>query len=126
MWKTRRWVLLLVVAGLALAALSWRTLTRKSEGRIAEVVQDGVVIERIDLDRVTREYEFTVESPEGGYNTVLVQPGRICVKDADCPDRICVEMGWLSDRAVPIACLPHRLTIWLVEEDDTGPDAVAR
>lgn len=126
MWKTKRWVLLLAVVGLVLAALSWWTLSRRSEGRVAEVVQNGVVIRRIDLDRVTQEYEFTVEWPEGGSNVVLVQPGRICVKDADCPDRVCVGMGWLEDQAMPIVCLPHRLIIRLAESNDAARDAVAR
>ena len=126
MWKTKRWVLLLCAAGLVLAALSWWTLSRRSEGRVAEVVQNGVVIRRIDLDRVTQEYEFTVEWPEGGSNVVLVQPGRICVKDADCPDRVCVGMGWLEDQAMPIVCLPHRVIIRLAESNDAARDAVAR
>ena len=40
-----------------------------------------------------------------------VRPGAIRVSEADCPDKICVGMGWLTDGAAPIVCLPHRLMI---------------
>ena len=124
MRKTRTWVLLIGGLALVLAALSWYTLTRRAPGRIAEVVQDGRVLRTIDLDRVTEAHTFTVECPEGGCNTVLVRPGAICVQEADCPDRICVEQGWLADRASPIVCIPHRLVIRLQGETQ-GPDAVS-
>ena len=117
--STRTWILVITAAALILGALSYVTLTKKSAGRVAEVVQDGVIIRAIDLDRVAEEYSFTVEWPEGGSNTVTVRPGRICVSEADCPDRICVEQGWLTDQASPIVCLPHRLVIRLAGADGT-------
>ena len=110
---------------LILGILSWLTLTKKSEGRAAEIVQDGVVLRVIDLARVTEEYSFSVPCPEGGSNTILVRQGAICVCEADCPDQICVQQGWLRDRAAPIVCLPHRLVIRLRGEDG-GVDAQAR
>ncbi len=61
---------------------------------------------------------------------IRVEPGRIAVTAADCPDKVCVDAGWRSDSASPIVCLPHRLVI-RIEKDaaaDPGgiPDAVAR
>ena len=112
MLKTRTWVLLFAAAALVFGALSVRLLTGKRDGAVAEIVQDGVVIREIDLLRVTEAYSFTVDW-EGGSNTVLVQPGRICVSEADCPDQVCVRQGWLSDQATPVVCLPHRLMLRL-------------
>lgn len=122
--KTRTWVLLISGLGVVFALLSWFSLARRTSGRVAEVVQDGKVLYAIDLDRVTQPYAFAVEWPEGGSNTIRVKPGDIRVEAADCPDRICVEQGWLEDRAAPIVCLPHRLVVRLRGEA-RGPDAVA-
>ena len=61
------------------------------EGAVVQIVQDGTVIREIDLSRVARAYSFEVESADGGRNTILVEPGRICVSEADCPDQICVH-----------------------------------
>ena len=53
------------------------------------------------------------DNPDGrvGTNRIVVEPGRICVSEANCPDGICISQGWLSDQDVPIVCLPHRLII---------------
>ena len=125
MLKTKTWIRLVIIATVLLGVLSWYTLTRKASGRIAEVVQVGVVVRTIDLDRVTSAYSFVVESPDGGSNTVSVEPGRIRVSEADCPDRICVEHGWLVDQAAPVVCLPHRMVIRLWSGEDSA-DAIAR
>ena len=52
----------------------------------------------------------------------LVEPGRIRVESADCPDKVCVNQGYISDGTVPIACLPHKLII-RIEGGDSGLDA---
>ena len=122
--RTRTWIILLAAAALLLGLLSWRLLAARTEGAVAEIVQDGVVLYEIDLSAVTREEILVVEWPEGGSNTVRIQPGRICVSDADCPDRICVSQGWLSHQATPIVCLPHRLVIRLKGAGDV--DAVTQ
>ena len=124
MLKTRTWIVLIAAAAAVLALLSWLLLTNRREGTVVEVVQDGVVLWEIDLSAVTGEYSFEVEWPGGGSNTLRVQPGRVCVSGADCPDKICVAQGWLSDQAAPIVCLPHRLVIQV--KDAGRLDAVAR
>lgn len=113
MIKSRTWILLLAAAALLLGLISRWVLTADARGTVAEIVQDGVVLYEIDLSKVTREESFVIAWPEGGSNTVCVQPGRICVSHANCPDRICIRQGWLSRQAAPIVCLPHRLVIRL-------------
>lgn len=77
---------------------------------IAHVIQDGKLIDEIDLSKVREPYEFSV-SCESGSNTIRVESGRICVTDADCPDKICIHTGYISDAVTPIVCLPHKLTV---------------
>lgn len=111
MLKTRIWIVLIAAAAAVLAILSLRLLTDRQEGTVVEVIQYGVVVREIDLSAVKEEYTFELDWPGGGTNTVYVQPGRICISDADCPDKLCVSQGWLTDEAFPIVCLPHRLMI---------------
>ena len=65
------------------------------------------------LDEVEESYSFVVEDEEGS-NTILVEPGRIRVSEADCPDQVCVNQGFISDGTVPVVCLPHKLMIEIV------------
>ncbi len=123
MLKTRTWILILAAVLLASGLLALWVWTRPSEGTIANIYQDGVCIYSIDLSAVTEGYEMTIED-ENGVNVIRVEPGRICVLEADCPDQVCVQAGWLSDSASPIVCLPHRLVIRLEEtaEAEFEPD----
>lgn len=78
--------------------------------RTAEIVQDGAVIRRVDLDAVTETEDMTV--PYGAHsNTIRIAPGEIRMLAADCPDQICVKSGKLTEGGLPIVCLPHRLVI---------------
>lgn len=117
MLKTKTWIFLILILLAVSSALSVHFLNAKSNHPVAEIVQDGQIIRRVDLSTVTEDYSFTVEW-EGGTNTISVQQGRICVSEADCPDKTCVRQGWLSDGLIPIACMPHRLIIRMAEEDE--------
>ncbi len=93
-----------------------------SAGSTAVIYSDGREIRRIDLDKVREPYELEVTT-EYGVNTVRVEHGRICVTDADCPDKICVKSGYTDSPAAPIVCLPHRLSV-VIEAKEGAADAV--
>ena len=129
MIKTKTWVLILG-ALLLTALLSCLILyTRPALGTVANIYRDGVPVRSVDLSLVTKPYEFTL-TDERGSNVIRVEPGRISVAEADCPDGICVKTGWISDSAAPIVCLPHRLVIRIEQtaaaESGPVPDTVSR
>ena len=121
MLKTRTWIFILIGV-LLLCGLAMLLLRGAHTGTVAEIVQDGKVLHRIDLAAVTEEYSFPVVCAEGE-NIVTVQPGRICISGADCPDKVCVAFGWLSKGSVPILCMPHKLMIRMVQSG--GADATS-
>ena len=125
MLKTRTWIIIIASAAVILTVASVLLMTRGTEGNVAVVSVDGKVIREIDLSRVAKEYSFTVETGDGGVNVINVRPGSICVSDANCPDRICVMQGWLSDSPMPIVCAPHKLTIEIKGAEQMA-DASAR
>ncbi len=91
--------------------------------KTAEIIQNGEVIRTVDLQNVPEPYEFEVISPNGGYNTVRVEYGKIGIIRASCPDQICVKQGFIADGVLPVVCLPNRLSV--VITDDSGElDAV--
>ena len=92
------------------AALSLWLWQRPAAGTVANIYQDGVCIRSVDLAAVREPETFTITTGHGS-NTVLIEPGRICISEANCPDQVCVNTGWLADSAAPIVCLPHRVVI---------------
>lgn len=104
-------VILFLLLGTAAVSAAFLLLRGRGEDRpVARITRDGVLLEEIDLTTVDQPYTLTFED-ESGRNVVTVEQGRIRVSEADCPDRVCVNQGWISDGTVPIVCLPHRLMI---------------
>lgn len=105
-------VLLALVAAVCAAVLLLGP--KKTDYPVARITLDGELVREIDLSKVETAYSFTVEGTSGLTNTILVEPGRIRVSKADCPDQICVNQGFISNGTVPIVCLPNKLIIEIV------------
>ena len=112
-------ILFLLLAAVAASAAVLLLRGGTADGRVARITRDGVLLEEIDLDKVAEPYSFTLED-ESGTNTVRVERGRIRVSQADCPDRVCVNRGWISDGTMPIVCLPHKLIIEIAGGEPDG------
>lgn len=82
-----------------------------------EIIQDSKVIREVDLSGV-KETEIIKVEYEGHYNIIEIEPKGIHIKEADCPDKTCVKMGYLKENALPIVCLPHRLMIKYANSDE--------
>ncbi len=80
----------------------------RPQGTWVEILQDGTVVERIDLSKA-EDQTIQVEY-EGRINEMKIENGRICVSRSDCRDHTCVAMGWLQSY-LPIVCLPNHLVI---------------
>ncbi len=89
----------------------------------AEIYSEGELIKTIDLSAINEPYEIPVINGECE-NTILVEKGGISVKEANCPDELCVNMGTIKNGMYPIVCLPNKVVVRIVE-NNTGVDAVA-
>lgn len=81
---------------------------------IVKISQNGAAIMEINLSEA--ENQFIETEFEGRKNTIEIKDGKIRVSHADCPDKICVNTGWLS-AGIPIVCLPNRLVIEFEEDE---------
>ena len=116
--KSKLFAAILAAAVLISAGL---LLLRPKGGAKAEIWLDGELVRTIDLDTLTEP----VEIPVGDGNVVQAEKGKIRMLSADCPDQLCVHMGWSDSPAKPIVCLPNRVTV-VVTGTDGESDAVIR
>lgn len=115
MIKTRFWVAVIaLILLLSVGAAFWLN-GKTAPGTRANIYLDGVCVHSVDLSRVQQTEIYTVESG-GGINVIEIEAGQIRVREADCPDQVCVRAGWLRDSAAPIVCLPHKLVIRLEKD----------
>jgi len=104
---------LLLVAGAAL--LIYRS-QREVGGQVSVHINgEKVATYPLSIDAV---YELN-----NGTNTLVIRDGKACISEADCPDKICVNVGWVCYNGQTITCLPNKLTV-TVEESSSGIDIV--
>lgn len=119
-------ILVAVVLAAAVVLLSVYQLgngrnDEETAGGVLEITIDGELYGNFSL---SEDREMVITSPYGN-NTVVIEQGRVFVKEADCPDRICVEMQEISSDGGIICCLPHRLYLTMRVGESAGYDAVA-
>ncbi|MDD5938745.1 MAG: NusG domain II-containing protein [Clostridiales bacterium] len=121
--SNRFWLTLLAAALILCAVAAVFLFSRTASGTVAVITLDGETVEEIDLSAVSESYTLTFTGKSGITDVVEVSPGKIRVKEADCPDQICVHQGWIETGVAPIVCLPNALVIQIQDSGD-GPDAV--
>lgn len=84
----------------------------------AEIYQNGELIQSISLDSVTEPYTFMLHGENGCENEIEVRPGSIGIISASCPDKVCVNQGFVDNSLLPIVCLPNNVVIQVYEEDE--------
>ena len=113
----RIWIIVFSVVALLCLAI-WLFISNAfSQSMIVGIYKDGSLVEKIDLNSVTGEREITL-SGDFGDNVILVSNGRIEMKSADCPDKLCVKHGELKSSSSPIVCLPNKVVIKFEENTD--------
>ena len=117
MKKHLKWacVFLLLIMISLLIVFIHRQLSETAQ--TAQIIQDGRVIQTINLQNVKEPYEFEIAAHNGGNNIIRVENGKIGIVHANCPDKICVKQGFITNGALPIVCLPNKLSIVIINDN---------
>ena len=117
--KKRDIILIGAILLIAVISLLAVFLTQEA-GAGVSVRVDGVEIARYPLN-VNGEYSLN-----GGTNILIIRDGHAYLKDANCPDKLCVNQGKISKSGQTITCLPNKLTVTIYgESDGDGVDLVS-
>lgn len=102
-------VLLGLVVLLALGGLFYLHRDPPEEGEIVIQV-DGEEVFVFPLIEPGREQVLDIQGPIG-ITRLRLEEDRVRVVESDCPDKLCVHMGWIDRPGRPIACLPNRVVV---------------
>ena len=108
--------LLLATAGGILAMLIWqaRPAAAAVDVRVGGKVQASYPLAE---DRVV-----TVTGVGGGTNELHIEHGSAWLKEASCPDKLCVKQGKIHRDGESIICLPNQVVIELRDGTRKGGD----
>ncbi|KXB65250.1 hypothetical protein HMPREF1863_01758 [Aedoeadaptatus coxii] len=107
-------VVILIAAGVG----AWQFIPKKESSKTYISVQiDGKETKRIPMTPENYGKDFVFHS-HGGTNILRISEKGCTMKEADCPDGICMRMAPIKTPGEMIVCLPHRI-IAEVKSDDT-------
>lgn len=111
-------ILIVCIAIIATLALAWNTFSvANSTGHITAVIsQDGKILKSIKLNAVNSPEYVTINN-HGIKQVIVVEKGKIKFTESDCPDKICVEAGWLTKTGDRSVCLPSKTLITIIGDD---------
>lgn len=105
--------LLLVFAGV----FYFMTLPGES-GDIAEISVDGKVVRQVSLCGE----DDGIHELDGVNITYEVSGGKIRFVSSDCPDKVCVNDGFIGLGGQSVVCLPNKTVISVPRSDDGDVD----
>ena len=102
-------ILGLLIAGLLLFLLIKLT---KSDGTCVAVSVGGNVVATYSL---SEDGEYSIN---GGTNILVISDGCAFLKEATCPDKLCVRQRKISLSGERIVCLPNRVMVEVLGDGD--------
>lgn len=124
----KKWDLVLLIALLLLSLVPEGVFIlsgsdRMLEGTKAVVQVNGSVYKEIPLSEHHGTDTFTIQTADG-YNTVVVKDQKIGIIEADCPDKICIQEGFIRNPGETTVCLPHKVMIEICSTATEEPDII--
>ena len=115
-------IILIACAALAAGVLYIFNALGAGAAENVTITADGAIWREVPLLSDSR-----LEFNDGDrYNLIVVQDATVRMEEANCPDKLCVKQGAVSDAHSVIVCLPNRLVIRLSKNEpgDTEVDVI--
>lgn len=64
-----------------------------------------------------------------GYNIVEIKNQKVHIREADCPDQLCIHQGYIDEPGEILVCLPHQMVVEIVKpegDQNSGIDTMVR
>ncbi|MFA6851168.1 MAG: NusG domain II-containing protein [Selenomonadaceae bacterium] len=123
----KKWDIILIALLICLSFLPELLIgskqTEQYSTTYAEITLNGRLYKTVPLSSHHGITEFTITT-EQGINVVEIKDAAIAIIDADCPDHICINMGFIEKPGQIIVCLPHKLMIEVKTNGTTNKDDI--
>lgn len=106
----------LIITAVLIPALIFLVVNSGDNGNFAEISYNGKVVKTVSL---SEELEFSVNGV-----TFSVKENSVCVVSSPCPDKICVKTGAIKRNGETIICLPEKVSVRIISDNETTADIV--
>ncbi|WP_297133045.1 NusG domain II-containing protein [uncultured Eubacterium sp.] len=115
-------IAIICVAVIVIISYIMVNLLRNDEADTVVIYVDGKIEKKLDLNK-NQEYKVNVDN---GYNIIRIKDKKAKIKESDCSNQTCVNMGTISKDGQTLICLPHKVEVTIVSDDKSEVDVIAR
>lgn len=106
---------LLIVAGVIFGG---NKLFNSKRGDMVEIYVNNKLYKEVSIDK---EQKIEIINKKAK-NVLLIHNKGVEMIEANCPDKVCVNTGFISKPGESIVCLPHRVNVKIVSMDKSKKD----
>ncbi len=114
--KNKNTLFILIIILISLSLLGINALL-SDKGDTVFIYCNSELYETVPLDK---NCEININNT----NTVVIENGCVYMKNATCPDKLCINQGKISDSSRDIICLPNKIIVKVDKASDI--DAVSQ
>lgn len=103
--------------GICVVAINWKN------GEEVIVYSEG---ECIGIYSLLEDKNISVDTLNGGRNTVVIRNNSVYIEEANCPDKICINQGMINKSQQSICCAPNRLIVIVTTTQKGEYDAITQ
>lgn len=125
--KADRFLIVFLIAASIAALIGLPLWVSQKTVREVSIQVNGKEQQRIALDGSTDGKIYKISSTYGE-NLIAIEDQKVHIVEANCPDHLCINQGWISAPGEMLVCLPNRLFVEIVggSEDEASLDAVIK
>lgn len=110
--------IVIVILAFIIAAIALFAAGRQKNGEYAIVTANGKKTQYPLSENLTLQ----LETGNDGKNTVVIYDHEVYMKEASCPDQICVHHKKISKNGESIICLPNEVYIEIKSKNEKETD----
>ncbi len=119
--KKKEMIAVLILIIIAVVSFVCIKFFAEGKGKYVKVYVNEKLTKTFDLKK---DREYFIET-KLGYNLLIIKNEKARILDADCPNKICVDKGYISKNGESIICLPHNVVVTIESSEEKEVDAVA-
>ena len=122
-WLRKRDIILIISLLLVgvIVLIIWHFIYSE-DGKYVTIEQRDNLIGTYPL---SADREIEIEHRGEIVNTIVIEDGYCYMKEAKCPDHLCIKQGKVNKSGQTIVCLPNRVVVTVVDSDSSDYDSVA-
>ena len=120
--KKKDFIIYFIVLSLFILSLLLSFVSGDKGNTIAVYVDREIYAEYpIDSDK-----EFLIKGADSVELKMSIKDGNVYVSDSNCPDKVCENTGSINKTNESIICLPGKIVISVVSENNSEYDTISR